>query len=136
MELSSTTLQGSLSTTVLTKVDSFSEEDTTQFNENDVVFVPHSARNTFKTTGTAVTSIISNSTVTMDNVIITDATGSTIKSHYKFSIEKHSSHICLAFVILFVIAIVLIPIILYYTISPQEGSFLNVVDFKNCSVST
>ena len=127
MELSGIELQGSLSTATLE-----SSSHITQFNEQrDVIFVHHS--NAVETTNTVVTSIISNSTVT-DNAAIADASGSMIKANM-FSIKKYSSHLCLVFVILIVIAIVLVPIILYYTISPQEGSFLNDVDFKNCSVS-
>lgn len=125
MESSSIELQGSLSTAT---PESTSQEDTTQFNQqNDVISVHHS--NAVETsTSTVVTSVT-------DNGTITDAVGSMIKSNV-FSIKKYSSHICLAFVMLIVIAIVLVPIVLYYTISPQEGSFLNVADFKNCSVST
>ena len=133
MELSSIELQDSVSTATLTKVDPCSQEDITQFNErSDNVSVPHS--DTVETTSTGVTVTIRNPTITRDNATITNTSESMIKSN-KFSIKKYSSHICLVFVILIVIAIVLIPIILYYTISPQEASFLNVVNFKNCSVS-
>ena len=126
MESSGIELQGSLS------LESSSQGDITQFNEQrDVIFVHQS--NATATTSTVVTSTISNSTLT-DNAAIADASGSMIKANM-FSIKKYSSHLCLVFVILIVIAIVLVPIILYYTISPQEESFLNALDFKNCSVS-
>ena len=135
MESSSIEPQDAFSTgTMYTNADSCSQEHITQFNEkSDKIFVP--CNDTVETTRTGV---IPNSTVTMDNVTITDASGSTIKSP-KFSIEKYqnySSLICLVFIILFVIAVVLVPVILYYTISPQEESFLDDVDFRNCSVST
>ena len=130
MELPGIELQVSLSTATM---ESSSQEDVTQFNEQgDVRFVHHS--NAVETTSTVVTTINSNSTVA-DNAIVTNASESMIKSNM-FSIKKYSSHLCLAFVILIVIAIVLVPITLFYTISPREGSFLNIVDFKNCSVST
>ena len=131
MELANIELQCTTSSAVLTKVDHCSQEGIIQFNNenSDKTFVSsNDPVDTVETTSTAAT--ISDPTVTTGNATITDDSTCPIK--------KYSSHniICLAFVILFVITIVLMPTILYYTTSPQEGSFLDDVNFQNCSVST
>ena len=108
MELSGIRSQGS----TLAMVDINSQEDITQCSETSKkTFAPDS-----------------NATET------TDITEASAKSD-KFCIKKCFSYICLAFVISFVIAILLIPIVIYVTLSPQENSFLNDVDFQSCSVS-
>ena len=114
---------------VLPKVDS--QEDAMQFNENsDKVFV--SVNGTVETTKLGATSVISNSisTIATDDITVTNTLGSLDSK--KFSVKKH---LCLVFVIMFVIGIAQIPIILYYTISPDEVLF-DDADFQSCSVST
>ena len=115
------------STDALAKVDS--QEDVIQFNENsDKVFV--SVNGTVETTKLGATSVISNSIAT--DAITVNNTLESLDSN-KFSVKKY---LCLVFVILFVIGIAQIPIILYYTISPDEGVFFDDADFQSCSVST
>ena len=118
------------STNALAKVDS--QEDVIQFNENsDKVFV--SLNGSVETTKLGATSVISNpiATIATDDITVTNTLGSLDSK--KFSVKKH---LCLVFVILFVIGIVQIPIILYYTISPDEVVLFNDADFQSCSVST
>ena len=118
------------STDALAKVDS--QEDVIQFNENsDKAFV--SVNGTVETTKLGATSVISNSiaTIATDGITVNNTLGSLDSK--KFSVKKH---LCLVFVILFVIGIAQIPIILYYTISPDKGVFFDDADFQSCSVST
>ena len=107
MELPSIRSQGSTKTVV-----DFYCEDITEFSEpNKKTFAPHS--NATKATDIAAASANSD----------------------KFTTAKCFSCICLAFVISFVIAILLIPIIVFITLSTQDKSFLSDVDFQSCSVS-
>ena len=131
MELSSIELQSfSSNGTTLTIVGDTSQEDIKQFNkQNDKITV--SSDNTVDTVETTSTAAIISTTGTTDNATITDDSGSMTCPTKKFS-----SHICLGFIILFVIAVILIPAILYYTTSPQDPSFFDNVDFQSCSVST
>ena len=128
MALSSIELQSCSSDKNPMIVDCCSQEDDTQYNK-----ISDDAIDTVETTSTGVidTTRINNLTVT---VTTTDAPKSLMGSN-KFSIKKYSSHICLAFVMLFVITILLTPIILYSTLPPRQGSFLDSVDFQSCSVS-
>ena len=127
MELPRIESKGSLSIATVTTADSYSQEGITQFNEgSEKIFTPHSVEIETSSTAASVKSVR------------TDA-GTTSKPMIKlniFSKRKCSSYICLAFVILFVLAILIIPIIIFITVSPQELSFLNEVDFQSCSVSS
>ena len=154
MDLELDTLQSYISGDTLIKVGYCSQEDDTQFTENN-----DDAIDTAETTSAGVTESINNHTVTTDNVDVAETTSTgvieSINNHQvttdnvtttdaprsptqsnKLSIKKCSSYIYLAIVILFVITIVLTPIILYYTIPPHEGSFFDDVDFQSCSVSS
>jgi len=126
MELRSIKSQGSLPVATETIADSYSHDGITdlEFSEtSNKAFVSHN--NTFETTSTTA--------ATFGNSDIVATSEPIIKSN-KFSIEKRSC-IWLAFVVAFVLAILLMPIILYITLSPQEPSFLNNIDFQSCSVS-
>ena len=126
MELPRIESKGSLS---ITTADSYSQEGLTQFNEgSENTFTPHNVE--IETSSTTAESVKSS--------VKTDA-GTTSKSMIEldiFSKKKWSSYICLAFVILFVLAILIIPIIIFITLSPQGPSFLDEVDFQSCSVSS
>jgi len=129
MELPRIESKGSLSIATVTTADSYSQEGLTQFNEgSENIFTPHNVE--IETSSSTAESVKSS--------VKTDA-GTTSKPIIKlniFSKKKCSSYICLAFVILFVLAILIIPIIMFITLSPQEQSFLDQVDFQSCSVSS
>ena len=127
MESPSIELKGSLSIATETTLDSHLQEDKKEFSEaSEKAFAPHSdIIQTTSVTAGSVESVQSNIATTSKPII---------KSK-KFSKKKCSSFICLAFVILFGLAISLVPIILFITLSPQRPSFLDDIDFQSCSVS-
>ena len=128
MELPNIESKGSISIATVTTADSHSQEGITQLSEaNEKTFAP--CNDTIKTTS------ITAASVKFVKADIVTTSKPTIKLN-KFSKNKCSSYICFAFVILFVIAILLTPIIIFITLSSQEQSFLNVVDFQSCSVSS
>ena len=126
---SSSEIHGALSTDSYTKMDSSSQKHVTEFIENSIkTSVPQN--DTDETTNDRTKSV-RGASVTPTNVTASEQSGSN-----KFSIRKYYSHIFLALVIPFMIAVVLIPVIFFYTDSSEVDSFLLNIDFQSCSVSS
>ena len=129
---SSNEIHDVLSTDSLTKMDPSSQKDMTVFNDNSIkIFTP--CDDTDKTTTVGAISVISTSEI-LTNVTAATNVSEPVGSK-NFSIKKYYSHMLLAFVLLFMIAVMLIPVILFYAYSPEVDSFLFSIDFQSCSVS-
>ena len=122
---SSSEIHGALSTDSHTKMDS-SLMHVTEFIENSIkTFVPQNDTDETRTIS------VSGASVTPTNV-----TASELSGPNKFSVKKYYYHIFLALVIPFMIAVILVPVIFFYTDSSEVDSFLLNIDFRNCSVSS
>ena len=111
------------------KVGSCSQCNITKTNEKTSV----SLSNITETTSLGMIPDSISVSTTNDNAAITDAPVNTSDSNH-FTIKKYNFHIVLSLVILFVIAFMHIPIILYYTNVSEEKPFISEIDFRNCSV--
>ena len=126
---SSSEIHGALSTDSHTKMDSSSQKHVTEFNENSIkAFVP---QNDIDETTTIGMISVSGASVTPTNVTASEQSDSN-----KFSIRKYYSHVFLALVIPFMVVVILIPVIFFYTDSSEVDSFLLNIDFQSCSVSS
>ena len=122
---SSSEIHGALSTDSHIKMDS-SLKHVTEFIENSIkTFVPQNDTDETRTIS------VSGASVTPTNV-----TASELSGPNKLSIRKYYSHIFLALVIPFMIAVILVPVIFFYTDSSKVDSFLLNIDFQSCSVSS
>lgn len=135
MELSNIEIHSTACTDASTKLNSHSQEDTTQSTENYKIFATPNDPVKTRCTSLGATSITSNSKVTTDDVTVTGAAESTSETHLnKFSIKKYCPYVCLAFVILFAAAVVIVPVTLFHITSHDNPSFFEDADFEACSV--
>ena len=130
---SSNEIHGAFSTDSHAKMDPSLQKDMIELNENSIKMLAPLG-DTEKTTTVEEISVIGAS-VTPANVPVATNASEPLGSK-KFSIKKYYSHILLAFVLVFMIAVALVPVILFYADSTEVDSFLVSLDFQSCSVST